>query len=289
MRGFLARVQAARTPEQNSSPNTAAAVPGLDALLQRITACAAIPREDLDQAANLACQSESALAILLRHIEENSAAPAREWRRIHGALALLERLIRARGCEGEALVGQAWYEAKMQDRLSNLERFEFSEDSRVSQLVQRAVANAQSAAEKYLDEDFAVDCVEYPPPAEDETDSSVPRRRGASEDSEILLPVPSPVQLGRSCSTSSEVLATRAKMWKETALELESLCSPETLNGQETVKQVSGTCSPQSDKANEHQRSSWMCRCCRRRKDAEPRTPAHSEASADVEAQSLIA
>lgn len=287
MRGFLARVQAARTPQQNSSPNTATAVPGLDALLQRIAACAAIPREDLDQAASLACQSESALAILLRHIEENSAAPAHDWRRIHGALALLERLLRARGCEGETLVGQAWYEAKMQDKLSNLERFEYSEDPRVSQLVQRAAANAQSAAEKYLDEDSAIDCVKEPP-AEDETDSSVPRRRGASEDSKTPA-VPSPVQLGRSCSTESEVRESRAKTWNEVSLELESLCSPGTLDGQGTTKQGTGACSPQIDKANEHQQSSWMCWCCRRRQDAGPRAPAHSDASADVEAQSLIA
>eukprot|EP00930_Biecheleria_cincta_P077279 TRINITY_DN64564_c0_g1_i1.p1 TRINITY_DN64564_c0_g1~~TRINITY_DN64564_c0_g1_i1.p1 ORF type:complete len:287 (+),score=51.73 TRINITY_DN64564_c0_g1_i1:73-933(+) len=285
MRGFLARVQAARNPQENSL--SATAVPGLDALLQRIAACAAIPREDLDQAASLACQSESALAILLRHIEENIAAPASEWRRIHGAVALLERLLRAKGCEGEALVGQAWYEAKMQDKLSNLAHFECSEDTRVSQLMKRAVANVQSAAEKYLDDDDAVDDAEKPS-AEDQTDSAIPRRRGTSED--IKTPaVPSPVQLGRSCSGESEVRATRAKMWTKTALELESLCSPGTLKGQDTVKQVSGASSPQNDASNGQQQSSWMCCCRRRRHDADTRTPVGSEAStADLEAQSLI-
>lgn len=265
-------------------------MPGLDALLRRIASCAAIPREDLDQAASLACQSEGALAILLRHIEENSAAPAAEWRRIHGALALLERLLRAKGCEKEALVGQAWYEAKMQDRLSNLEHFEFSEDPRVSGLMKRAVANVQSAAEEYLDEDTAVDDVGEPW-AEGKTDSIVPRRRGSSEDSKTPA-VPSPVQLGRSLSTESEVRATRAKMWTKTALELESLCSPGTLHGQETVKQeqVSEATGPKIDSSNGQQRCSWMCCCCRRRQDADTRTSAgSSEAStADLETRSLI-
>lgn len=93
------------------------------------------------------------MAVVLRHVEENASAPLREWRRIHGALALLERLLRpgavagARSdAYGEDLVGRVWFEAKMEARLKELASFDYPEDKRVALLLRRAAAAAQAAA-----------------------------------------------------------------------------------------------------------------------------------------------
>ncbi|CAE8623864.1 unnamed protein product, partial [Polarella glacialis] len=78
-----------------------------------------------------------------------------EWRRIHGALCLLERLLRpvaeagAADCD-EVLVGRSWFEAKMQGRLSVLEHFDYAEDPRVVKLVRRAATAARQTAERHV-------------------------------------------------------------------------------------------------------------------------------------------
>lgn len=161
MRGLLARAREAAAPRAAAQACVGCGTGGgsqLEVALRRVTHsdCAAIPPETLREAARLAAESEEALAVALRHIEENAAAPPQEWRRIHGALALLERLIRPQpgaGCGGggiECLVGGLWFEAKMQERLKALERFEHSGDTRVAVLIRRSAAAAQAAAERYV-------------------------------------------------------------------------------------------------------------------------------------------
>ncbi|CAE8658274.1 unnamed protein product, partial [Polarella glacialis] len=110
---------------------------------------------DMQEVLRHARDSESSLAVVLRHVEENLAAPPHEWRRIHGALCLLERLLRpvaeagAADCD-EVLVGRSWFEAKMQGRLSVLEHFDYAEDPRVVKLVRRAATAARQTAERHV-------------------------------------------------------------------------------------------------------------------------------------------
>lgn len=154
MRGLLGRVRA--TPQGGviacgTSGNTA-----LDVALQRVThsQCAAVPTEALEEAVRLAGESEDALATVLRHVEEHATAPGREWRRVHGALALLERLMRPRPSGGHSrgpLVGRIWFDTKLQARLKTLSHFDFPEDPRVALVVRRAALTAQNTADKYLD------------------------------------------------------------------------------------------------------------------------------------------
>lgn len=111
-----------------------------------------MPLETLQEAVRLASESEDALAVVLRHIEENVSVPPQEWRRIHGSLALLARMISggATNTYNEPLIGHLWFEAKMQERLKALMLFEHPEDRRVAVLVRRAAATAQTAAERHI-------------------------------------------------------------------------------------------------------------------------------------------
>lgn len=127
----------------------------LETALRRVTHsdCAAVPSEAVYEAVRLASESEESLALVLRHVEENIAAPPREWRRVHGAVALLERLLRpgpAAGRCSESLVGRVWYEVKVQERLKVLATFDYPEDPRVALLLRRAAVAAQAEAEKQV-------------------------------------------------------------------------------------------------------------------------------------------
>lgn len=154
MRGLLARVRGA------AGPSVACVAGGdseLEVALRRVTHsdCAVVPPESLAEVVRLAAESEESLAVVLRHIEESASAPPAEWRRVHGALRLFERLIRhgrgtGRSGADEPLVGQLWFEAKLEERLKALLAFEYAEDRRVALLVRRAAGLAQAAAEAAL-------------------------------------------------------------------------------------------------------------------------------------------
>lgn len=166
MRRFLARVPAFKgnAVPAVSSTSTAGSPRGnteLGNLLRRVThtECAAVPAEALQKVVRSACESEDALAIVLRHVEANVAAHPLEWRRIHGALAILERLVRpgagdqgsgSKAYDDEGLVGRVWYEAKLESKLKDLASFEHPEDRRIGTLIRRAAASAQRTAEQYF-------------------------------------------------------------------------------------------------------------------------------------------
>mmetsp|Transcript_12982 Transcript_12982/g.29451 ORF Transcript_12982/g.29451 Transcript_12982/m.29451 type:complete len:336 (+) Transcript_12982:74-1081(+) len=143
-------------------PNTACAGQRspLEATLQQVThsQCAAVPREALEEAVRLALENEESLAVALRHIEENLVLPACEWRRMHGALALLEHLLQvgeSDGLECGSPIGSCWFEAKVDEHLKILETFSHPEDSRVAMLVRRAAAAVRAAAKKHFKEEDA--------------------------------------------------------------------------------------------------------------------------------------
>mmetsp|Transcript_39066 Transcript_39066/g.125605 ORF Transcript_39066/g.125605 Transcript_39066/m.125605 type:complete len:324 (-) Transcript_39066:146-1117(-) len=120
----------------------------LNAALRKVTHsdCAAVPREDLQEVLKIVAGSEDALATTLHHIEESSAAPPQDWRRIHGALQLLEGMLRRRDPVDDALVGRVWFEVKMQNRLEALTSFEYADDRRVSMVVRRSATTVLNAA-----------------------------------------------------------------------------------------------------------------------------------------------
>jgi len=165
MLNLLNRARGARVPV-SSAASCACSSGGdsdLQVALKQVThsGSAAVPPEVLDEAVRLASDSEDAIVLSLRHIEENVSAPPHEWRRIHGALQLLERLLRPRAASSssssssglvcsDVLVGRVWYEAKMEERLNTLVNFEYQEDDRVALLVRRAAVSAQNSAQKNL-------------------------------------------------------------------------------------------------------------------------------------------
>lgn len=153
MRSLLARARdvrdVARTKLDGAVATVAAArreTSQLDLALRRVTHtdCAAIPAEDVQNALQLILESEDSLAKALRHIQENVVAPAEDWRRINGALALFEALASSK--EGAALVGRSWYEVKMEARLKELQNFSHDSDPRVATLIHRAALGASRAA-----------------------------------------------------------------------------------------------------------------------------------------------
>lgn len=165
MRRFMAKVPAFNTGapavSSASSVSSPRANTELGIALRRVThtECAAVPAEDLQKVVHSACESEEALAIVLRHVEANVAAPPLEWRRIHGALAILERLVRgrqdanAKTYDDECLVGRVWYEAKLEFKLNELTHFEHPEDRRIGHLIRRAATTARTTAEKRFQAD----------------------------------------------------------------------------------------------------------------------------------------
>ncbi|CAJ1448858.1 unnamed protein product [Effrenium voratum] len=98
-------------------------------------------RKDLRVAVSMV-SSEEALAHTLRHIQDNVSAPAAEWRRINGALALFEALAYKEGSD----LGRSWFEVKMENRLKELQNFSHEEDPRVALLIRRAANSAAQAA-----------------------------------------------------------------------------------------------------------------------------------------------
>lgn len=126
--------------------------PVLVAALQRVTHTnsAVVSADALDAVLKMALKSEESLAVVLKHIEECVITGPQEWRKIHGALKLLDLLLREAEKMEEPLVGRLWFETKVQIRLNSLVNFEFAEDSRVALVVRRAALNARTAAEKTI-------------------------------------------------------------------------------------------------------------------------------------------
>jgi len=158
MRGLISRVARTSGVAFSGTP--------LEAALRQVmhSECAAVPQESLAQVVRLAAESEESLCSVLQQIEEGAVAPPAEWRKIHGALLLLERLMRHKGGGDHAscrdsgpLVGRLWFAAKMETRLKVLVDFEFPQDKRVAILIRRAATSAQSAAETVLPADGIFD------------------------------------------------------------------------------------------------------------------------------------
>lgn len=122
----------------------------LDAALQRVTHtdCAAVPPEAIEEAISLASESEDALTVVLRHVEDNVSAPDKEWRRINGALSLLEKMLKP-GLNGDCLVGRIWYESRMEERLNSLAGFQH-DDPRIAGLIKRTASAAIRAADEHI-------------------------------------------------------------------------------------------------------------------------------------------
>jgi len=161
MRSLLKQAQdAARGVPVKLVPSPPSPHTQLNAALRRVTHtnCAALPQEAIREAVCLACQNEDALALVLKHIEENVNAPASAWRRVHGALALLEALLKPSPSAGTRersagnLIGSAWFEAKVQDRLNALQTFQDPGDPRVGGLIRRGASSVCAAAERYLND-----------------------------------------------------------------------------------------------------------------------------------------
>lgn len=169
MRGFVARVRGRAAPSGDTvccMPGSPTRAPAIGVELRRITHSdsAVVPPEALNEVLAIAQGSEQALALALKHLEENLSAPPSEWRRIHGSLLLLRRLLGTsppahapsvagrsdspdRQQEGELLIGRDWFEVKAQTVLTKLVDFELPEDPRVGVLVRRAATAVICAAE----------------------------------------------------------------------------------------------------------------------------------------------
>jgi len=156
--------------------------PELEAALRRITQStyASVPTEALEEVVRLVRASEEDLAVVLRHLEKSAGASGKEWRKVHGALVLLERLLRPRlpGSVEGALLGRTWFEVKMERRLATLVKFEYPDDPRVAVLVRRAATTAQQSSEchaAFLDEGDSDEDAELP----DSCSDSVPMTKGS--------------------------------------------------------------------------------------------------------------
>jgi len=241
MLGLVGRLRASiPTPVSPSGGSS------IEAALRQVTHtdCAVVPAEALHEAVRLACSSEEALALVLRHVEENVTASAKEWRRINGSLALLERLLRpgtaggdspsgaqGRDAFGESLVGRMWYEAKVETRLKDLINFDFPEDQRVAGVIKRSAKAALRAAEQYLP---ASDNGTGSPRGRDrEDDASEGGCTGGGGDTETS-PGLDWAGTGGSGSTATEKCHRRAPRYSaaiEKALEESSVrpCGPDTI------------------------------------------------------------
>lgn len=225
----------------------------LDLALRSVThsESAAVPKEALAEALRLAKENEESVATALRHVVNNVSAPAKEWRRINGALQLLEQLLRPSG--GEALVGQIWFECKIQPRLKELKTFNYDEDRRVSTLVQRSATNVERAFKVQLQI------------AKSEDSFSCSTRMGTS------------TRGGSSVSSDASVTAER--FWG--ANEPQIIGQPSiSENGTRSVQRGVATtldavvCSDPTD--------SFMSRCCRCFSARETREPASPEERAGL-------
>jgi len=298
MRGLLARARGAAAPA--AAPACGACGTGgnpqLRAALQRVTHSdsAAVPPQTLQEAVRLAAESEESLALALRHVEENMAAPPREWRRIHGAVALLDRLMRPRegGGDEAPLVGRLWFEAKAQQRLKDLVHFEHAEDTRVGLLVRRVASSAQATAERYVlaetgEEFLGGRDTGHSPSAGRRCDleggadaASAPAVRIEAPPSPSQLRTANPQDgskvvpriLGRS---NDEVVAPPAKL-RDAASALEALNNPVTRNPQLPERVADAVLSGDD---LEPQWRRWLCCRCRARQLQ--RTPREGQADTD--------
>lgn len=127
--------------------------PALSAALRSVThsTTATVPRETLRMVERMADMNEDALAMVLRHIEENVQAPYHEWRKIHGALKLLEHLMRS--SKETPLIGKMWFEVKILSRLEALAEFTHDEDTRVALLITRTATAVRLAADRTIMKD----------------------------------------------------------------------------------------------------------------------------------------
>lgn len=293
MRGLISRV--ARTS------GVACAGTPLEVALRQVmhSECAAVPQESLAQVVRLAAESESALIFVLRRIEEGAVAPPTEWRRIHGALLLLERLMRHKGgdhlsCRDSGpLVGRLWFEAKMETRLKVLVDFEFPQDRRVAILIRRAATSAQRVAETALPADGIFE--EYlstgncgileqsqPATSKDVLKASCNPQDG-SKASTIGRPSVDKALVEARPNGIDEEETARTQL-KNAASALAALAASGTRAG---AAAKTSTAAP-AEEALEVGRIRW-CFCCRRRQLPHPGIiHVHSEVSDDCESHVLI-
>jgi len=296
MRGLISRV--ARTS------GVACVGTPLEVALRQVmhSKCAAMPQESLAQVVRLAAESEEDLCLVLRRIEEGVMAPPTEWRRIHGALLLLERLIRHKGGGDHAscrdsgvLVGRLWFEAKMETRLTVLVDFEFPEDRRVAILIRRAATSAQSAAETVLPADGIFE--DY---LNTESGSILDQLQSATSNDVAKAASCNPQDgskasiIGRSSVDKVLVEAqpngideeeTARKQLRNAASALAALAVPETRLGA-AAKTLTAAPAHVALEAGGKQSTWW---CCRRRRLPDPGVlHIHSEVSDDSESNMLL-
>jgi len=302
MRGLISRV--ART-------SGVACVGGtpLEVALRQVmhSECAAVPQESLAQVVRLAAESEESLCFVLRRIEEGAVAPPTEWRRIHGALLLLERLIRHKGgsdrssCRDSGpLVGRLWFEAKMEARLKVLVDFEFPQDRRVALLIRRAASSAQSAADSVLPADGAYEeylstenctggsMLEQSQPATREDDSKTEAScnpQDGSKASIIGRSIVDKVLVETRPNGIDEEQTARIQL-KNAASALAALASTGTCAG--AAASISTAVGTEAATEARGVQSRWCC-CLRRRQRQLPEPGnIHSEASDDCESNVLL-
>eukprot|EP00747_Dinoflagellata_sp_TGD_P050849 gnl/TRDRNA2_/TRDRNA2_147004_c3_seq1.p1 gnl/TRDRNA2_/TRDRNA2_147004_c3~~gnl/TRDRNA2_/TRDRNA2_147004_c3_seq1.p1 ORF type:complete len:321 (+),score=54.54 gnl/TRDRNA2_/TRDRNA2_147004_c3_seq1:53-1015(+) len=267
----------------------------LDAALRKVThsECAAVPSEALHEAVRLASEGEEHLALVLRHIEENVCAPARDWRRIHGALALLDRLLKPKlpeaGSEGLACgapIGKVWFEAKIQERLIALKAFEYADDPRVAVVVRKAAATALASAERCLqdgsDDDEVAPLYKAADQVPEILDSASPDADAAAGGSAPCRVAPTsapqasdlsirptvvgcsfPQQAAPKAEDAARAATAAARDVHRAAAALDALNDSNT-RWSDAEKVRAGTSAPQTGAPTE-QRRSVLCCCMRRR------------------------
>jgi len=293
MRGLISRV--ART-------SGVAFVGGpLEVALRQVmhSECAAIPQESLAQVVRLAAESEESLCCVLRRIEEGAMAPPTEWRKIHGALLLLERLIRHKGggdhtsCRDSGpLVGRLWFAAKMETRLKVLVDFEFPQDKRVAILIRRAATSAQSAAETVLPADGLFEeflsetssgILEQSQPA---TGKNVSKAASCNPQDGSKASIIGRSSINKACPNDiDEEDSARTKL-KNAASALAALAVPGTRAG--AAAKTSAAAPARAALEAEQNHSRWCC-CLRRRRLPEPGVlHIHNQSSDEGESNVLL-
>lgn len=216
MKGFLLRAR------ENVEAATARIPSGADVgsrrrlhqVLQRLQRAQFAPaREDLADACALAAESEEARSVVLKEVEDCLHAAPKEWRRIYGALVLLEQLLRHGGERGQdgagisdSLVSREWLE-RQRTRIDLMASFDYPEDKRVASLIRNGARQAGRAAtrcrlrehgskfcetpptplpneslggKERRDEDITVYLAELVPSSADSTTTAAPRGKGGS-------------------------------------------------------------------------------------------------------------
>eukprot|EP00746_Dinoflagellata_sp_MGD_P014412 gnl/MRDRNA2_/MRDRNA2_131566_c0_seq1.p1 gnl/MRDRNA2_/MRDRNA2_131566_c0~~gnl/MRDRNA2_/MRDRNA2_131566_c0_seq1.p1 ORF type:complete len:391 (+),score=88.42 gnl/MRDRNA2_/MRDRNA2_131566_c0_seq1:161-1333(+) len=123
----------------------------LGAALRKLlnTESAAVPREVLEDLCGRAAEDpEGAGARVGKHIESHLKANSLQWRRIHGALALLDHAVRICPADIEALEKWGIKLPELRTELRDLKSFDRDKDERVCKLVQNKATVVDRELEK---------------------------------------------------------------------------------------------------------------------------------------------